>query len=348
MYVRYIGGKKLSSDEIKRQYGNMKQAAKKIIPNIECMLYQTLLKMGENRSLGKVLEKLNPDLIVVDEMHHIKTKRNDIVEEDEENNHVKKENEWGKKIEELIERYPQAKVIGLSATPIRSDNVNVVERLFQNKVASEISLLEAIESGIIMPPRYVTPDFVREDEIKTLLERIEETQGEEKSQAVVIDLGNNNEILYKSQGLDEIYQYEIRDIEALESAIEWIKENGGIPRKENNSDFKGKLVIKRLAIIKEKYSKYIIDPELLENLSKERQDEIKEIIEKGKEIDLWHLDLEVDKEDEKLNQEIDAFLEDITIKGTRRELKEILQEARDNSIPVYLQNARKIEEWIKK
>ena len=177
--VRYIGGLDLSAEEIKKQYGSMKQAAKEFIPNIECMLYQTILKMGENENLEKVLEKLNPDLIVVDEVHHLKTKTNDLVE-DEENNNIKKENEWGRKIKELLERYPNAKVLGLSATPIRSDNVNVVERLFQNRVALELSLLEAIEAGIIMPPQYVTPDFIVKDELETLLERIDETEGEEK------------------------------------------------------------------------------------------------------------------------------------------------------------------------
>ena len=178
--VRYIGGVDLSIEEIKKQYGSMKSLAKKFIPNIECMLYQTIAKTGENKNLEKILENLNPNLIVVDEMHHLKTTRNELVENEEENSNIKRENEWGKKIKELLERYPNAKVLGLSATPIRSDNVNVVERLFQNEVASEISLLDAIESGIIMPPKYVTPDFVEKNELETLLQKIEETEGEEK------------------------------------------------------------------------------------------------------------------------------------------------------------------------
>ena len=73
-HVRYIGGLDLSAEEIKKQYGSMKQAAKEFIPNIECMLYQTILKMGENENLEKVLEKLNPDLIVVDESAPFKDK----------------------------------------------------------------------------------------------------------------------------------------------------------------------------------------------------------------------------------------------------------------------------------
>lgn len=482
--VRYIGGLDLSAEEIKKQYGSMKQAAKEFIPNIECMLYQTILKMGENENLEKVLEKLNPDLIVVDEVHHLKTKTNDLVE-DEENNNIKKENEWGRKIKELLERYPNAKVLGLSATPIRSDNVNVVERLFQNRVALELSLLEAIEAGIIMPPQYVTPDFIVKDELETLLERIDETEGEEKillkekydklvekssmakgipellgseitkkdgkyiifcrdikdmeekakkakewfekvdkepeiymisskqrdskeqlnrfnesnsehikllysvgminegvhldkisgviltsktqsrisylqkigraiysgnekEQAVVIDLANNNEILYKNQDLDEIYQYEIRDIEALREAIDWIndKNEGKIPKSEKDKSFKERIEYKRLARIKEKYQKYINNPELLEKLSNEKQEEVKKIIEEGNTIDLWNLELSVDKENEETNKEIDNFLENITIKGIRIELEDILQEANESIIPLKLKQAIKIKEWM--
>ena len=52
--VRYIGGLDLSVEEIKNEYGSMKQAAKEFIPNIECMLYQTISKIGENENLDKV------------------------------------------------------------------------------------------------------------------------------------------------------------------------------------------------------------------------------------------------------------------------------------------------------
>ena len=178
--VKYIGGLDLTAGEIQEQYGSMKNAAKSFIPNIECMLYQTILKIGENKVLDDIIERLNPDLIVVDEMHHLKTKRNDVVLDEEENSNG--ENEWGRKFEELLERFSEAKVLGLSATPIRNDNVNVVERLFQNSVASEISLLEAMEQGIIIPPRYITPDFIRPDELETLLEQIEKAEEPQKTQ----------------------------------------------------------------------------------------------------------------------------------------------------------------------
>ena len=483
--VRYIGGVDLSIEEIKKQYGSMKSLAKKFIPNIECMLYQTIAKIGENNNLDDILEKLNPDLIVVDEMHHLKTRKDELIVDEEEKPNIKRENEWGRKIKELLDRYPNAKVLGLSATPIRSDNVNVVERLFQNRIASEISLLEAIESGIITSPKYITPDFVKEDELESLLEKINETKGnekivlenmyrklaekssqakgipellessiqekdgkyivfckdikdmeekaknakewfakvdkepeiymisskqkdnkeqlngfnesnsehikllytvgminegvhlerisgviltsktesrisylqkigralyskEEKRPSTIIDLANNNEILYQRQSMDEIYDYEIRDTEALRAAIRWIdeKNEGKLPGVGEKSNFKEKVLIKRLARIKDEYAKYVENPNLLEKLSRERQKEVREIIQIGKEINLWNLEINIDEENKKVDNQINDFLESISIKGVRRELQELLEDANSRNVPLRLQQAREIKKWM--
>ena len=234
--VKYIGGLDLSVEEIQEQYGSMKNAAKSFIPNIECMLYQTILKTGENESLDKVLDRLSPDLIVVDEMHHLKTKRNDVVLDEEENENG--ENEWGRKFGELLNRFPNAKVLGLSATPIRNDNVNVVERLFKNSVASEISLLEAMEEGIIIPPKYITPDFIKPDELDTLLEQIEKAEEPRKTELKqkydeLVKISTNakgipellGEHITKTNGKYIIFCKSIEDMEQkVKEATEWFRE----------------------------------------------------------------------------------------------------------------------------
>ena len=186
--VRYIGGDTRPIEEIKQESGSLKQAAKKYIPNIECMLYQTIMGLEEKVSIDEMIANLKPDIIIVDEMHHLKTKSirdagNKVLDEDEneETDEIEnQENKWGNKFNKLLEMNPQAKLLGLSATPIRTDGANVVERIFNDAIASEISLLEAIEAGIIYPPRYVVPDFIREEELQTLLEKIEAVEGPEK------------------------------------------------------------------------------------------------------------------------------------------------------------------------
>ena len=86
--VRYIGGDSRPIEEIKQESGSLKQAAKKYIPNIECMLYQTIMGLEEKVSIDEMIGKLKPDIIIVDEMHHLKTKSireagNKVLDEDE-------------------------------------------------------------------------------------------------------------------------------------------------------------------------------------------------------------------------------------------------------------------------
>ena len=198
--VRYIGGDTRPIEEIQKEYGtgnnpseSLKLAARSYIPNIECMLYQMISAYGERQSVDKILNSLKPTIIIVDEMHHLKTKSiratagSNVVEDDEKyeeefSNRIERENKWGKKFKKFLEDNPQAKILGLSATPIRHDGANVVERIFKDAVASQKSLLEAMEEGIIYPPKYVVPDFVREDELKTLLEQIEQAEGARKEE----------------------------------------------------------------------------------------------------------------------------------------------------------------------
>ena len=187
-------------EEIQKEYGtgnnpseSLKLAARSYIPNIECMLYQMISAYGERQSVDEILNSLKPTMIIVDEMHHLKTKSiratagSNVVEDNEEyeeefSNRIERENKWGKKFKKFLEDNPQAKLLGLSATPIRHDGANVVERIFKDAVASQKSLLEAMEEGIIYPPKYVVPDFVREDELETLLEKIEQAEGARKEE----------------------------------------------------------------------------------------------------------------------------------------------------------------------
>lgn len=191
--VRFIGGRTENIEDIKNEFGNLKKAAQSFIPEIKAMTYQSLLDINKkDSSIRKLLNKIKPNLIVIDEMHHVKTKNNTFgngIEEDEENltenekqELRKEENEWGKCFQKLLDEFPDAKVLGLSATPIRTDGANVVERIFKNSVASEISLLEAIEDGIIYPPKYVIPDFLMLEEKELMLKKIEMTSGPLKEQ----------------------------------------------------------------------------------------------------------------------------------------------------------------------
>ncbi len=87
----------------------------------------------------EVMESLQPDYIFLDEMHRALAK------------------EWSKGINVLLNMYPNAKVLRLSATPIRYlDRCrNVAEELFGGNLACDMSLSQAILDGILPMARYV-------------------------------------------------------------------------------------------------------------------------------------------------------------------------------------------------
>ena len=263
LVIRYLGGDSRTVEEIQKDYGMennasvaLRMAAREYIPNLECMLYQTISGYGEKDSIDGILEQLKPDVIIVDEMHHLKTKSikeagrsnlaiddesDEIIEDDEEIANVpnvedqEQQNKWGEKFHKFLEDNPQAKLLGLSATPLRTDGANVVERIFEDSVASEISLSKAIERGIIYPPKYVVPDFIREDELETLLQKIEQAEGgykeelKEKYDDLVKKSANApgipelmQEHIEEKNGKYIIYCKDINDMqEKMEKAKEW-------------------------------------------------------------------------------------------------------------------------------
>ena len=105
--------------------------------NIEYMSYSRLMKHEDS------IDTLRPDYIILDEFHRCGAA------------------EWGKSVRKLLEAYPKAKRLGLSATNIRylDNQRNMAEELFEGNIASEMTLGEAIVREILPEPKYV---FIQE------------------------------------------------------------------------------------------------------------------------------------------------------------------------------------------
>ena len=73
--VRQIGGRQDSTEDIYKEFDSMGNAAKSFIPGIETLSYQAIIGMANKGNLDSKIESLKPDLIVLDEVHHVKTKR---------------------------------------------------------------------------------------------------------------------------------------------------------------------------------------------------------------------------------------------------------------------------------
>ncbi|MFR8652269.1 DEAD/DEAH box helicase family protein [Megamonas funiformis] len=119
--------------------------------NIEYMSYSRLMKHEDS------IDTLHPDYIILDEFHRCGAA------------------EWGKSVRKLLEAYPKAKRLGLSATNIRylDNQRNMAEELFEGNIASEMTLGEAIVREILPEPKYVIAMYSYKKELEQLKKRIE-------------------------------------------------------------------------------------------------------------------------------------------------------------------------------
>lgn len=106
--------------------------------NFNRKTYQSLSKMSNEE-----IANLEVDIIVLDEFHHCGSPI------------------WGEAVRRLIETHPNAKVLGLSATPIRyfDGNIDMAEELFKGNIASEISFEQAIEQEILEEFDYIVATY---------------------------------------------------------------------------------------------------------------------------------------------------------------------------------------------
>lgn len=63
---------------------------------------------------------------------------------------------WESKIKDIMKLYPDMKIIGLTATPTRTDGRDMVKELFDNVQTKPMNLLEAIEEHLLPQVKYIT------------------------------------------------------------------------------------------------------------------------------------------------------------------------------------------------
>lgn len=104
-------------------------------------IYRTLLQMNMKKIASSY------DIIILDEYHRAGAKL------------------WGKKVQELLntikEKYPNKKVIGMTATEVRylDNNRDMNQILFNGVEASRLTLADAILQGILPAPVYINYNY---------------------------------------------------------------------------------------------------------------------------------------------------------------------------------------------
>jgi superfamily II DNA or RNA helicase len=161
------------------------------INNAVFYTYQKLSRMSDNEIVN-----INADLIVCDELHRTGAKT------------------WGIKFESLVDSHPNAKVFGVTATPLRcADGRDMAEEYFDNNKACDISLAEALIRKIIpVMPVYVSALYTFEEEYDNIVDKIEKGRNsdEEKSD-LMKELKAAKQQLEKSNGIPEIIKKYITD-----------------------------------------------------------------------------------------------------------------------------------------
>ena len=174
--AKYVVGEEPTEERSERQI------AEEHFPNLKIMLYPTLLRMD-----SEILEKLKPDIIIMDELHRTGADK------------------WGPKVNTLLDMYSGAKVLGLTATPDRMDDKNVVDDLFEGNISYELTLVEAIKRGIVKPPKYVKCDYELRDMLVGIAEQIKECDNKETRESLEEKLDKMRKIVDQAEGIPELF-----------------------------------------------------------------------------------------------------------------------------------------------
>lgn len=170
------------------QLENLKKAGGEEPKNVRFFTYAKLMQMS-----GEELAEIDPAYIVLDEFHRCGAEM------------------WGAGVQRLLEAFPEAKILGLSATAVRylDNQRDMAEELFDGNIASEMTLGEAIVRGILKAPTYILSVYSYQDDMEKYKNRIKRA----KSRAVRDEAEKYYEALRraleKADGLDVIFQKHI-------------------------------------------------------------------------------------------------------------------------------------------
>lgn len=139
--------------------------------------FMTYSKLRQLNKVGKLKELTGFDLVILDEVHVAGATLTRLA------------------VEKLMEQ--EAKFIGATATPDRSDGYDVTQALFDGNIISDYSLGDAMDDGIIQKPHYVysvyqtagVTDGIRKS-VNNLNDEVKKKEILEKIKAIEVEMGN--------------------------------------------------------------------------------------------------------------------------------------------------------------
>lgn len=158
--------------------------------NIKFITYSKLTLLSQQD-----IEELKCDFIILDEFHRCGAEK------------------WGEGVQRLLAAYPNAKILGLSATNVRYlDNCrDMADELFDGNIASEITLGEAIVRGILPAPKYVTSVYSYQKELAKYEARVKSISEKPLRDANQKYLDALRRALENADGLSDIFAKHIEN-----------------------------------------------------------------------------------------------------------------------------------------
>ena len=182
-------GSQMSADNMKEPYFSTGNGVRGL-DNVRFYTYAKLISMTESE-----LQKIKPDYIVLDEFHRCGAKV------------------WGQGVRRVLDMYPGARVLGLSATAIRylDNQRDMSDELFDGNVASEMTLGEAIVLGILNPPKYVLSVYAYQKNLEKYQKRVQTAKNKAVRDEGEKQLEMLRRALEKADGLDKMFHKHMKN-----------------------------------------------------------------------------------------------------------------------------------------
>ena len=118
---------------------------------------------------------------------------------------------WGESTVALLKLCPEAKLLGLTATNIRylDNNRDMAEELFDSRVASDMTLGEAVVRGILPAPNYVTTVYQYQKDLARYQTRVDNLRSAGIQDVNQKYLDALRRALEQADGLDKVFEHHI-------------------------------------------------------------------------------------------------------------------------------------------
>ena len=118
---------------------------------------------------------------------------------------------WGESTVALLTLCPDAKLLGLTATNVRylDNNRDMAEELFDGRVASDMTLGEAIVRGILPTPNYVTTVYQYQKDLARYQTRVDNLRSPGIQDVNQKYLDALRRALEQADGLDKVFEHHI-------------------------------------------------------------------------------------------------------------------------------------------